>query len=329
MRDYIDGYKARILECGTGVLNVKIPREVLAVSLDKIGTLLNAEAERLLSENENLKTFLADNPLPDSMAALLPDSFRVFSLLLNALKQWVSAESAATDRYLMGGTARETCRNAVDTCLVTGEKLQGGVELHHPMRDGRPPIPLSKKGHDRIEQSSASPSIEENSLLSIIKQIKKLKHLSWVLIREGLNAKINNSTDYRPAAMSGVNFILKTVNISPQELSDFLDENNLNLIQDDEPLYDVGHSNPQSLIHTDKEKVYRETGEQTDHGGKETPDLLWAKKTLEAVLRTELFWHENKQKYLRTFRREPADIFSIPPIPNGIRRRGVIGSILR
>ncbi len=43
---------------------------------------------------------------------------------------------------------------AVDKCIVTGEELGERAELHHPMRDGRPPILLSKKGHDIIEQSN-------------------------------------------------------------------------------------------------------------------------------------------------------------------------------
>ena len=85
---------------------------------------------------------------------LLPDDFRVFSLLLNALKQWVSAESQSTDRYLLGGTARATCREAVNKWIVTGEELGENSELHHPLRDGRPPILLSKKGHNLVEQNN-------------------------------------------------------------------------------------------------------------------------------------------------------------------------------
>jgi hypothetical protein len=41
-----------------------------------------------------------------------------------------------------------------DHCLVTGKPLEAKeVELHHPARDGRPPIPLSKVGHAEIESA--------------------------------------------------------------------------------------------------------------------------------------------------------------------------------
>jgi len=76
-------------------------------------------------------------------------------LAINSLKQWVVAEQGATDRYLLGGAARDLCREATDTCLVTGAVLTNGIELHHPVRDGRPPIPLSKEGHASIEGQSS------------------------------------------------------------------------------------------------------------------------------------------------------------------------------
>jgi hypothetical protein len=38
-----------------------------------------------------------------------------------------------------------------EACLITGSALGQDSELHDPVRDGRPPIPLSKKGHASIE----------------------------------------------------------------------------------------------------------------------------------------------------------------------------------
>ena len=75
-----------------------------------------------------MRDFLADNPLPDGMAPLLPDSFRAFCLALNSLKQWVAKEQAATDRYLLGGVSRQLS-DASATCLVTGEALGADAEL--------------------------------------------------------------------------------------------------------------------------------------------------------------------------------------------------------
>ncbi|MBT9172220.1 MAG: hypothetical protein DDT21_00601 [Syntrophomonadaceae bacterium] len=154
MTEYIDYYERLINEQGLDVLNVKIPREIFEDILDYIGSILNKKAVDMANEDGPVKEFLEANPLPPHMKELLPHDFRVFSLLLNALKQWVSAESQATDRYLLGGTARATCREAVTKCIVTGDELGEKPELHHPLRDGRPPILLSKAGHNVIEQNN-------------------------------------------------------------------------------------------------------------------------------------------------------------------------------
>ena len=133
-------------------LNRKLPREAFARILDHVGALLLREAAALASQAGPVREFLDNNPLPAPLQGRLPDEFRAFCLALNALKQWVSAEQAAADRYLLGGTARAECRAAATHCLVTGAALeQDGIELHHPVRDGRPPIPLSKKAHASLE----------------------------------------------------------------------------------------------------------------------------------------------------------------------------------
>lgn len=107
----------------------------------------------------------------------------MYCLALNALKQWVSAEQAATDRFLLGVTARELCRSATSKCIVTGEPLGSDLELHHPVRDGRPPLPLSKHGHDMVEgqlpASSADPV--EAALISL----KREGNRSWAMLRRG------------------------------------------------------------------------------------------------------------------------------------------------
>lgn len=96
MAEYINYYESLIKEQGIDVLNVKIPREVFDDIIDDIGTLLNKQAAKMANEDGPVKDFLHAYPLPPNMRELLPDEFRVFVLLLNSLKQWVSAESAAT-----------------------------------------------------------------------------------------------------------------------------------------------------------------------------------------------------------------------------------------
>jgi len=150
LRDYWNFYRERS-KTDPSALNRKIPREAFADLLDDLGTLILDKANELASCPGAVRQFLDENPLPPSLELRLPDDFRVFCLALNALKQWVAAEQAATDRYLLGGSARRECSAAGDVCLVTGDLLGEKVELHHPVRDGRPPLPLSVEGHYRLE----------------------------------------------------------------------------------------------------------------------------------------------------------------------------------
>jgi hypothetical protein len=165
-----------------GALNRKMPREAFAGLVDRVGELLLQESKRLAEEPGAVRDFLDSNPLPSSMAELLPRDFRVFCLALNALKQWVGAEQAATDRFLLGGTARNLCRSAASKCLVTGEPLGADVELHHPVRDGRPPLPLSKRGHDTVE---GQVSVSEDPVEARLVVLKREGNRSWAMLRRG------------------------------------------------------------------------------------------------------------------------------------------------
>ena len=83
-------------------LNRKVPREAFDELLNRAGALLLEQAAVLATTPGPVREFLEQNPLPLSLAGKLPDEFRAFTLALNALKQWVAAEQAATDRYLLG-----------------------------------------------------------------------------------------------------------------------------------------------------------------------------------------------------------------------------------
>ena len=155
LKDYIEHYR-QLAATDKTALNRKVPREAFGDLVNRVGKMLLAESTKLAESAGPIRTFLDANPLPSSMAERLPDNFRVFCLALNSLKQWVAAQQSATDRFLLGGVARELCREAAETCLITGEALGQDSELHHPVRDGRPPIVLSKKGHAVIEGQVAS-----------------------------------------------------------------------------------------------------------------------------------------------------------------------------
>jgi hypothetical protein len=151
------GYYKKLIEQSPAALNQKVSRKVFASLLDSIGELLLKESASAAQEAGPLRDFLDKNPLPPILADKLSVEFRVFCLALNALKQWVAAEQAATDRYLLGAAARDECRAIATTCVLSGELLTGAnTDLHHPVRDGRPPIPLSKKAHAGLEGQLAS-----------------------------------------------------------------------------------------------------------------------------------------------------------------------------
>jgi len=151
LKEYIEHYR-QLSGSDIGALNRKLPRETLTSFLEEVGVMLQQYAQELAARPGPVQEFLEQNPLPDTMSNSLPKEFRIFCLVLNALKQWVSAEQQATDRYLMGGRARATCRLAANECMITGKSFDGQeLNLHHPLRDGRPPIPIIKKGHDIIE----------------------------------------------------------------------------------------------------------------------------------------------------------------------------------
>jgi hypothetical protein len=209
-------YYAQLARQNPAALTAKVPREAFDELLDGIGYLLLTEASRLARTPGPVREFLEKNPLPFRMAKHLPEEFRAFCLALNALKQWVSAEQAATDRFLLGGTARARCRALAESCMITGESLEPKVvELHHPIRDGRPPIPLSKRGHAAIENQTAgtkparlaSPTpasweapansvARSESIESALRSIKG--HSSWPMLRraclEYLGHSVRHST---------------------------------------------------------------------------------------------------------------------------------------
>ena len=226
LTEYLDHYRDLIAEKGIDTLNIKLCRSIFEPILDKIGELLVEESLKLSKEGA-VKKFLDSNPLPPHMKELLPDDFRTFSLMLNALKQWVSAESAATDRYLLGGTARDTCRSVVKKCIITGEDLGKDSELHHPMRDGRPPILLSKQGHTIVEQKNQSSlkndSDDGSDVWVKIKQLRTEKHMSWVQLREGCTAIITGSNNCRSGAKSFANKVITATGLNAHEIIDLLE----------------------------------------------------------------------------------------------------------
>ncbi|MGC9198853.1 MAG: hypothetical protein ACP5E5_07925 [Acidobacteriaceae bacterium] len=180
LKQYVEHYWA-LYKRNPNALNAKLPKSAFDDLLNKLGEMLLAESRSLASNGGRVGTFLDDNPLPAAIDKHLPREYRAFCLALHAIKQWVAAEQNATDRYLFGGASRKLCREAAESYLVTGERLGPDCELHHPVRDGRPAIPLSKEGHDQREHQKSS---EGNDPIG--KELYRLKgNHSWVQLRRG------------------------------------------------------------------------------------------------------------------------------------------------
>lgn len=239
VQEYLKFYEEQSL-IDVSRLNGKIPRHVFEESLDQIGGMLLEKSRQLSTENVAIKKFLDETPLPPSLDLLLPTDFRVFCLLLNALKQWLSAEQAATDRYLLGGTARDMLRSIVTHCIITGEEIDGNGELHHPVRDGRPPIYISKMGHAKIEgqikttnTGDETNNLNENDTLSIIMDLKKAGHHSWVQLRNACNFSLGNDVKFSTPAVKATSLqfarkVIISTGLGYLGILDWLDQNTNN-----------------------------------------------------------------------------------------------------
>lgn len=211
-------------------LNVKLPKAAAEDFLSDVGALLNQAAIKAAKAGQ-VRAFLDGNPLPESMKNHLPDEFRAFCLLLNSLKQWVSAESLATDRYLLGGTVRAKLRNASSDCMVTGTPLDK-VELHHPVRDGRPPIPLSPQGHRQIEEASTGTT--ETPLIQSLRELRSEGNWSWKMLRDGCKSQLGEHVESRSrnslnSSRSIANRAHELTGLSFEQLLQCLDESEIGL----------------------------------------------------------------------------------------------------
>jgi len=184
LKQYFEHYRSRAAT-DRSVLNQKLPREAFNDLLNSLGEMLLTKSKDLASIEGPVGTFLDNNQLPEAIDQRLPREFRVFCLALNAIKQWVAAEQSATDRYLLGGDARKLWREVADfdSCFVTGEKVGSDCELHHPVRDGRPAIPLSKHGHDLIEGQFSSEG--DDPIEQALSGLRRKGNRSWAQLRRG------------------------------------------------------------------------------------------------------------------------------------------------
>jgi len=185
LREYFQHY-SKLAKVNPSLLNQKLPRRIFEEVLGEIGGLIQHRARELSEKDQAMIPFLESNSLPPSLGGELTPEIRAFCLLLNAVKQWSNAEQAAMDRLIFSGNVRRELKDLATGCPVCPEAFEkSSVELHHPVRDGRPPIPLSKEGHDTVEGLVV---LEENDEVArkLIEHRKTAKPpYSWIRLRIG------------------------------------------------------------------------------------------------------------------------------------------------
>ena len=210
------------------VLNAKAPRDAFKDLLNELGEMILTRSKSLASNKGPIRDFLNEHELPEAIAGRLPSEFRVFCLALNAVKQWAAAEQSATDRYLLGGQSHKLCREVAETCLVSGDDLSADCELHHPVRDGRPAIPLSQIGHRRIEGQNSSEV--GDPIGKALSAMKRRGNRSWVQLWRGCRDLIGqpvSGIEKRVAANNRAfaNQAAKTAKVRPKEIIRWLEKN--------------------------------------------------------------------------------------------------------
>lgn len=231
LQEYFDFYQ-NIATHKPALLNSKVPRSAFNDLLNEFGELILKKSKTFANTDNEVSLFLTENPLPEHLEKYLPKDFRVFCLALNALKQWLSAEQAATDRYILGGTARSQCKNLAKSCLVSGIPAEEcRIELHHPVRDGRPPIPIAKEVHSKIEEQN-SVGGREDEVMKLLYPIKREGNRSWVMLKLGceLLLEIAQTKKNKNVQASSKTFARKAhdaTKMNYQELLDWIDDNDL------------------------------------------------------------------------------------------------------
>ncbi len=231
LQEYFEFYQ-NIAVKKPDLLNSKVTRTAFDDLLNEIGALILKRSELLANSDNEASRFLTENPLPEHLEKYLPRNFRVFCLALNALKQWLSAEQAATDRYILGGTARSQCKSLAKSCLVSGISAEKcTIELHHPVRDGRPPIPIAKEVHAELEEQSSADG-EEDEVMKLLYPIKRGGNRSWVMLKLGceLLLEIANTTRSKNVQSSSKTFARKAseaTKLTYPELLNWLEVNKL------------------------------------------------------------------------------------------------------
>ncbi|HWA27559.1 MAG TPA: hypothetical protein VG734_18025 [Lacunisphaera sp.] len=236
LADYIRHY-TEIAKTNPALLNQKLPKRVSETVLNEVGLLLQRYARELSTTEGPLKDFLGRNPVPACLGNELTDEIRAFCLVLHSLRQWATAEALATDRFLISGNVRKDLKELFTICPVAPDDADTSkVELHHPVRDGRPPIPLSKRGHDTVEGLLV---LEEGDRAgsALVAFRRDYGPISWKRLRVGCMALLESSPEgfadsYLANARSWARKAKKITRLEETPILAFLDRYELGLLDE-------------------------------------------------------------------------------------------------
>jgi len=239
LKAYVEHY-TQIVNDSPAMLNQKLPRKIFEKVLNEVGVLLNLKAVELAETDERMIAFLRRNPVPPCLGSELTPEIRSFALLLNALSQWCTAEKLAFDRFLFSGDVRKQLKKLALTCPVSPDDFEvGKIELHHPVRDGRPPLPLSKKGHEKIEGLIEPEENDEDGKKLFAHHKTSTRRYSWRSLRLGCLSELgreayDKSVSRHRTARGNVSFVKRGTGISVESLLSILDRYELGLLEEDE-----------------------------------------------------------------------------------------------
>ena len=228
LQEYLDHY-AGIAATSPGLMNQKLPRKTFEKVLDEVGALLQLRARELAASDPDMMRFLERNILPACLGNALTPEVRAFSLLLNSLKQWTAAEQSAIDRFLISGNVRDELKNLAQSCPIAPESFdKKKTELHHPVRDGRPPIPLSKKGHETVEGIVAIEPNDQSAKQLVAHRKESSRTYSWRSLRFGCLMELGQSAydksiSRHRTARSSIARVKKETSLSTEAILEILE----------------------------------------------------------------------------------------------------------
>lgn len=194
---------------------------------------VNAVSMNALSQaSASLTSFLRENPWPSEMMdddLVLSEQDRAKVVVLNAVKQWVSKESRYLDTIFTGGSFRKKLRAlcAERNCPICERPFaQLKIELHHTVRDGRPPVPLCSQCHQKLERQSQS----DSPPVSDVKRIRASRNASWKNLHKATKSLQElrhgpfSTQNVENASKSIVRLIMRETKLSLRELQSIIEE---------------------------------------------------------------------------------------------------------